>query len=91
MISTEFPLQLILSVDKTKPRERVSDGFTFTIGGLEFRTAGRLIEDNAEKSLAFFFMLNGTWHVDEDGRLEFDDQGLPTTVTSDLLTWWNLG
>jgi len=45
------------------------------------RTAGRVISDNMEKKIAFFFIMNGTWQIDEDGRLDFDEAGLPTTIT----------
>lgn len=81
MIATEFPLQMILLIDKTEPRERVEDGFRFTIGGVEIRTAGRVIEDQMEKGIAFFFMLHGTWHEEEGPALALDDQGLPATIT----------
>jgi hypothetical protein len=81
MIATEFPLQMVLLIDKSKARERIDDGFIFTVGGVEFRTAGRLIENDQEKNLAFFFMINGTWHEDEEGPdLELGDDGLPEKI-----------
>ena len=42
----------------------------FTIGAVELRCRGILLEEEAEKSLAMFFMMNGPWAGSESALVE---------------------
>ncbi|MER6523059.1 hypothetical protein ACFWHQ_39460 [Streptomyces sp. NPDC060334] len=77
MLATEPPLTFSVIMDREKERvvERLQDGETraFTIGAVELLSAGQVITDPDEKTLAWFLMLHGDWPQTEEP--EFDDQG----------------
>jgi hypothetical protein len=66
LIATTPPLTLRLVTDPDKPR-RVDDqgNGAFTIGRVDLYCDGTLIEDEFEKQLAFYFMLNSDWVTNE--------------------------
>jgi len=62
LIATTEPLSMKFITDSAKPRSIDESGHvTFTIGSVEFYCNSRLIEDDFEKQLAFYFMLYSNW------------------------------
>jgi Holliday junction resolvase len=62
MVGTTPPLTFTVRTDLSQPHHIDEGGMAeFTIGGVEFRCAGRVLEDKVETRLAWFFMLYGSW------------------------------
>ena len=71
MVSTRHPLSLTLLADLTEDHSVDEHGeANLTIGGVELRCRGTLLELEVEKSLAMFFMLNGSWAGSESAHVE---------------------
>src|SRR5262249_17682165 len=75
-IGTTPSLTMKLLSDRTKPRTVDASGeVNFTIGDVEFYSGDRLIEEDAEKNIAWFLMNYGKWPGEqipaevEDGQL----------------------
>jgi len=79
-VATTPPLTCRIITDPSKPRKVGPSGETpFTIGSVEFFCAGRQIEQNEERNLAFYFMLFGNWvepepqvHIEEEQLIYID-------------------
>jgi hypothetical protein len=50
------------------------------IGAVQIWSSHVLLEDNAERNIAFYLMMFGKWEYD-GGRVELDAAGLPIAVT----------
>lgn len=74
MVGTTPPLSLRIVADPSKPRDGAQDGeCIFTIGSVDLYCNGMRIEESLEQTLAFYFMLNSDWHVeDAKAKLEGD-------------------
>jgi len=72
MIGTTPPLMFRLKTDPNEPRSIDDAGkVIFTIGDVQFYCGDMRIEDEFERSLAFYFMMFGDWPVGEpEARIE---------------------
>lgn len=77
-IGTEPPLVFSLLADSSQQTRRTlgtgEQQVSFTVGSVEFASAGRTLTDPAEQRIAWFLMLHGAWSSTaepeiEDGRL----------------------
>ena len=62
MPATEWPIGLTFRTDPEKPRTIDPDGKAeFTIGGVEFTVAGRVVSSSTEQQILFRLMMHGGW------------------------------
>lgn len=70
-VATKPPLILRVIADPTKPRHVNEDGNgVFTIGKVELYCNGELIEDPIERQLAFYFITNSGWDIEDSSKFE---------------------
>lgn len=80
-IGTKYPLILKLTAAMDQPRTISPDGkASMHIGAVEIWSSDVLLEDQAERNIAFYLMMFGKWEYD-GGRVELDAAGLPVAVT----------
>jgi len=80
MIGTKSPLMLRLPAAMDKPRSINSEGeLQIHLAGWELYCAGKRLEDEVEKLIAFYMMLYGKWQDSGPGA-ELDSDGLPTAI-----------
>ncbi|MBM4301623.1 MAG: hypothetical protein FJ121_08850 [Deltaproteobacteria bacterium] len=73
MVGTTPPLSLRIVADPSKPRDVAQDeDCTFTIGSVDLYCNGMRIEDSLEQTLAFYFMRNSDWHI-EDAKAKLEE------------------
>ncbi|WP_449371778.1 hypothetical protein [Arthrobacter psychrolactophilus] len=74
-VGTVSPLECIIIPDPTKKNEIDESGQAhFTVGSIEFRAGGNQLTSKAEKQLAYFLMLHGSWigeqtPIHDDGKI----------------------
>ncbi|MFI0265871.1 hypothetical protein [Streptomyces luteogriseus] len=76
MLASEPPLTFSVKMKPEEEKLAGDDWRALTIGGVELRSAGRVITDPDEQRLAWFLVWHGDWdettetHVDDQGRVE---------------------
>jgi len=80
MIGTKYPLVLRIPAATDKPRSISPEGeVQISTAGLEFYCAGERLEDDLEKSIAFYLMMCGKWEMSSPGA-GLDEDGRPTGI-----------
>ncbi|MEU3290440.1 hypothetical protein [Streptomyces longwoodensis] len=76
MLASKPPLTFSVKMKPEEEKLAGGDWRALTIGGVELRSAGRVITDPDEQRLAWFLVWHGDWdettetHVDDQGRVE---------------------
>jgi hypothetical protein len=74
LIGTQYPLVVKFIADETKDRTIADDGMVeLIVGAVDLFCAGRPILDSQEQAIAFYLMLYGGWH-EEENVLTTDNQ-----------------
>jgi hypothetical protein len=69
-VGTKFPLSMVMSADKLKPRSVRPDGSAnFTISKVEVYCAGRLLENDIERRIASHLMFLGKWEYETEANV----------------------
>lgn len=73
-IGTEPPLVFSLLADASQQTRRTlgadEQQIGFTVGEVEFASAGRILTDPVEQRIAWFLMLHGSWDTTEEPEIE---------------------